>query len=117
VVDHDPDTATLAAHPRVAKITYRVPRDGESGAWRTDPNTPVAVSIRDTLERSSQGQLVEIRTLGGGVPALPFIQILHLPVVGVSLANYDDNQHTNNENLRLGNLWDGISTLSALLEQ
>jgi acetylornithine deacetylase/succinyl-diaminopimelate desuccinylase-like protein len=117
VVDHDPDTATLAAHPRVAKITYRVPRDGESGAWRTDPNIPIVLSVRDTLERTSHGELVEIRTLGGSVPATPFIQILHLPVVGMSLANYDDNQHTNNENLRLGNLWDGIATLSALLGQ
>jgi hypothetical protein len=27
----------------------------------------------------------------------------------------DDNQHTDNENLRLGNLWNGIVTLAALM--
>ena len=37
------------------------------------------------------------------------------PTVGISLANYDDNQHTDNENLRLGNLWSGIATLAAVM--
>ena len=106
VVDHDPDTATLAAHPRVAKITYRVPRDGESGAWRTDPNLPTVLSVRDTLEHSSHGELVEIRTLGGSGPqrlSFRYAPAGCRPVAG----QLDDNQHTNNENLRLGNLWDG----------
>jgi hypothetical protein len=38
-------------------------------------------------------------------------------VVGVSLVNYDDNQHTDNENLHLGNLWDGIQSLAAIMTQ
>jgi acetylornithine deacetylase/succinyl-diaminopimelate desuccinylase-like protein len=33
----------------------------------------------------------------------------------VGIANYDNNQHAANENLRLGNLWDGIDTYGALL--
>jgi hypothetical protein len=58
---------------------------------------------------------VRIRTLGGGVPANPFIDASHVPTVGLSPANFDDNQHTDNENLRLGNLWNGIVTLSAIM--
>jgi acetylornithine deacetylase/succinyl-diaminopimelate desuccinylase-like protein len=30
-------------------------------------------------------------------------------------ANYDDNQHAENENLRLGNLWDGIEVYAGLV--
>jgi len=37
------------------------------------------------------------------------------PVVGVPIANHDNNQHAANENLRLQNLWDGIETCAALL--
>ena len=48
-------------------------------------------------------------------PAGPFITAFQVPTVGVSLANYDDNQHTDNENLRLGHLWKGIDTLAALM--
>jgi acetylornithine deacetylase/succinyl-diaminopimelate desuccinylase-like protein len=36
-------------------------------------------------------------------------------MVGVSIANYDDNQHAMNENLRLGNLWDGIEVYAGLV--
>ena len=45
----------------------------------------------------------------------PFIDAFHVPTIGVSLANYDDNQHTDNENLRLGNLWNGIAALAAIM--
>ena len=34
----------------------------------------------------------------------------------VPIANYDDNHHAANENLRLQNLWDGVETMAALLE-
>ena len=33
----------------------------------------------------------------------------------VGLANYDNNQHAENENIRLQNLWDGIETWAAVL--
>ena len=114
VVDKEPDTETLAAHSRIAKVTTRLGLAG-SGAWRTDPDDPQARFVTDAL-RSRYGKgLVRIRTLGGGVPANPFIDAFHVPTVGVSLANFDDNQHTDNENLRLGNLWNGIVTLATIM--
>jgi len=113
IVDSDPDVATLAAHPRIAKVTMRA--GATSGAWRTDPESAAARLVTDAL-RSRYGQrLVRIRTLGGGVPAAPFIETFQVPTLGVSLANYDDNQHTDNENLRLGNLWNGIAILAAIM--
>jgi acetylornithine deacetylase/succinyl-diaminopimelate desuccinylase-like protein len=36
-------------------------------------------------------------------------------MVGVAIANYDDNQHAMNENLRLQNLWDGIEVYAGLI--
>jgi acetylornithine deacetylase/succinyl-diaminopimelate desuccinylase-like protein len=113
IVDTDPDTATLAAHPRIAKVTTRA--GAASGAWRTDPDDPQARFVTDALQTGLGERLVRIRTLGGSVPANAFIDAYHVPTVGVSLANYDDNQHTDNENLRLGNLWNGISTLAAIM--
>ena len=113
VVDTNPDTATLAAHQRIAKVTVRP--DARTTAWRTDPDHPAARLVTEALRAQWGAALVRIRTLGGGVPAAPFINAYQVPTVGVSLANYDDNQHTDNENLRLGNLWSGISTLAALM--
>jgi acetylornithine deacetylase/succinyl-diaminopimelate desuccinylase-like protein len=40
---------------------------------------------------------------------------LGLPVVGVPIANFDDNQHSANENLRIGNLWRGMEIYASIL--
>jgi acetylornithine deacetylase/succinyl-diaminopimelate desuccinylase-like protein len=44
-----------------------------------------------------------------------FADALNVPIIGVPLANYDNNQHAANENLRLQNLWDGIDIYVGLL--
>ena len=36
------------------------------------------------------------------------------PTITVPIANYDNNQHSANENIRLQNLWDGIEVMAAL---
>ena len=57
---------------------------------------------------------VQIRTLGGTVPIAPFIDALGFPAVLVPTVNFDNNQHEENENLRLTNLFDGIVTVAAV---
>jgi hypothetical protein len=37
-----------------------------------------------------------------------------VPTITVPTVNYDDNQHSKNENLRLGNLWNAIETMAVL---
>ena len=114
IVDKEPDMATLAAHPRIARVTTRA--NATSGAWRTDPSNAATRLVTDALvKKYGADGIVRIRTLGGGVPADPFIVAFQVPTVGVSLANFDDNQHTDDENLRLGNLWNGIATLAAIM--
>ena len=56
-----------------------------------------------------------VPTLGGSGPGYLFTEVLGAPVVTLPLANYDNNQHAANENLRLGNLWDGIEMYAGLL--
>ena len=40
---------------------------------------------------------------------------LRFPAISVPTVNFDNNQHGENENLRLGHFWEAIVTLSALL--
>jgi hypothetical protein len=37
------------------------------------------------------------------------------PVIGLPIANHDDNQHAADETLRLQNLWNGIEMIYACL--
>jgi len=119
IVDEEPNVETLASHPKVAKVTFTSPAlQGFAVPWRTEPDDAQAAFATEALKVTWPGQLIRIRTMGGGFPpAVPFIEAFHKPVIGIALANYDDNQHTNNENLRLGNLYDGIVTLAGLIGQ
>jgi acetylornithine deacetylase/succinyl-diaminopimelate desuccinylase-like protein len=44
-----------------------------------------------------------------------FPEVFGVPVVSLSIANHDDNQHAANENLRLQNLWDGTVAFASVL--
>ena len=39
--------------------------------------------------------------------------MLKVPTIGLSIVNFDNNQHGANENVRMQNLWDGIETMAA----
>jgi len=49
------------------------------------------------------------------VPIAPFIDALGFPAVIVPVVNFDNNQHEENENLRLGHFFDAIVTMAAVL--
>jgi hypothetical protein len=53
--------------------------------------------------------------VGASVPMSTFASALCIPIIGVPVANYDNNQHAANENLRLQNLWEAIDIYAALL--
>jgi len=59
------------------------------------------------VERATGGAVVKLPTLGGSGP-LHYFDALGLPSVGLPIVNYDNNQHGPDENLRLGNFFQGI---------
>jgi acetylornithine deacetylase/succinyl-diaminopimelate desuccinylase-like protein len=112
LVDGEPDDATRAKYPRIARLSS--PGDA-TAAFRTSPSDPQARALVAAIERTSGAPPVQLRTLGGTVPIAPFIEALGFPAVLVPIVNFDNNQHEENENLRLGNLFDGIVTVAAIL--
>ena len=74
---------------------------------------PIAQVVIAAVE-SAHGPVVKLPTLGGSVPLDVIEQALGTHTIAVPIANYDDNQHAANENIRLENLWDGIETMAAL---
>lgn len=112
LVSGDPDDETRAKYPKIARITVS---DTATAAFRTSPLDPQAQTIAWSLERAFGSPPVRIRTLGGTVPIAPFIEALGLPAVLVPIVNFDNNQHEENENLRLGHLFQGIEIIAAVL--
>jgi acetylornithine deacetylase/succinyl-diaminopimelate desuccinylase-like protein len=57
----------------------------------------------------------EPTTPGGTVPITPFIEPLGFPAMSLPTVNFDNNQHGENENLRLGHFFRGVTTIAAVL--
>ena len=106
-----PDKAARLAAPRLLRVQWE---PGYPPA-RTSMDLPVSRSVARVISESLGEPVIELPTLGGSIPMYLFTDVLKTPVVGVPIANHDNNQHSSNENIRLQNLWDGIETYAALL--
>ena len=111
VVDTDPDDATRAKHPRIVKLAMR----DATSAYRTSPMAPLSRQLATAMERTFGASPVQIRTSGATVPVAPFIDAMGFPAISVPIVNFDNNQHSENENLRLGHFFRGILALAAAL--
>jgi acetylornithine deacetylase/succinyl-diaminopimelate desuccinylase-like protein len=112
LINAEPDDEMRARYPRIVRIS----RIESTKAYRTEMTLPESRALIRTLERAWGELPVRQRTMGGTVPIDFFIQALGIPAIGVPVVNFDNNQHSNNENLRLQNLWDAVTTFAAILE-
>jgi acetylornithine deacetylase/succinyl-diaminopimelate desuccinylase-like protein len=111
VVDADPDDATRAGHSDIVRVTA----SHGTEAYRTDPAAPLSKQVADAVGRIHGQPPVLLRTMGGTLPIAPIAKLLEVPVIVVPTVNFDNNQHSDNENLRLGHLFESVKTLAALL--
>ncbi|GLU51329.1 M20/M25/M40 family metallo-hydrolase [Dyadobacter frigoris] len=112
VVDHVPTKQERMAHK---KLVFMSNGGAGSPAFRTEVNSPIGNWLRKSVTENFTEQPVIIRIMGGSVPVVPFIQTLGVPAVIVPMVNMDNNQHSPNENLRIGNLRMGIKTCLSIL--
>ena len=61
-------------------------------------------------------EIVLMPSLGGSLPLFLFEKYLATPTITVPIANHDNNQHAENENIRIQNIWNGIETYVALMK-
>ena len=109
IVRDKPDLATRLAHPRVVRVVWGA---GYPPA-RTPMDDPFARRATATVAAAIGQPPVRMPSLGGSIPMYLFARG-GTPVIGLPIANHDDNQHAANENLRLANLWNGIEVYAAL---
>jgi acetylornithine deacetylase/succinyl-diaminopimelate desuccinylase-like protein len=112
LVRETPDAATRAAHPKVLKIEWE---DGGSRATRSPMDGPAAKALAAAIERTVGYPVIKLPTVGASSGMVEIVDALQAPMIGVSIANFDNNQHAVNENLKLGALWHGIEIYAALL--
>ena len=113
VLDHPPTDAERLQYERIVSMTSEI----SYGAFRSDPNSPPALLARAGMKHLYGHEPILIRTMGGSIPIAPIIAALGVPAASVPTVNIDNNQHSPNENLRLGNFIEGIAILMSVLQQ
>ncbi len=116
LIDGAPTAEMRAQYPKLASLKMGGV-SASSSAVRTDLNAPIGDWLRSGM-RNAWGQApVQIRMMGGTVPTGAAVQALKVPFVIVPMVNADNNQHSKNENMRLGNYFDGVKSLSFILTE
>lgn len=113
IVENDPTDEERMKYPKIVKVktsisyqAFRTPMDSPTGAW-----------LRKAMNRAFGEDPVQIRISGGSIPISPFVDALGIPAVTIPTVNADNNQHSPNENIRLGNYKEGILTIMSVLTQ
>lgn len=111
ILEVEPTDAERAQYPRLLSMGHQV----SYAAFRTDMDSPTGHWLERALTHTFGKTPIKIRTHGGSVPIAPFVQTLNVPAVLVPLVNPDNNQHSPNENLRIGNYFSGVKTCLGIL--
>jgi acetylornithine deacetylase/succinyl-diaminopimelate desuccinylase-like protein len=112
VIDHDPTDDERRQHPKLIKVVK-----GEDGynAQRTPMDLPIAQKVVEAVKSTTSEPVYLLPTSGGSLPLFVFEQYLNAKTITVPIANHDNNQHAENENIRIGNLLSGIETMAGVM--
>ncbi|MGH8242658.1 MAG: M20/M25/M40 family metallo-hydrolase [Steroidobacteraceae bacterium] len=110
IVRETPDAETRRRHARIVKLSWR---PGYAG-FRTSPDLPQVHAVVRAVALATGREPIEIVGVGATVPMFHLSSDGRVPVIGLPIANHDNNQHAANENVRLQNLWDGIAIFAAI---
>lgn len=112
ILDHDPALEERRKYPLLIKV---VAPPGSYNAQRTPMDLPIVSRIRAAVQTTTPDPLVLQPTMGGSLPLYLFEKYLGARTITVPLANHDNNQHAENENLRLVNFWMGIESMASIM--
>jgi acetylornithine deacetylase/succinyl-diaminopimelate desuccinylase-like protein len=111
VTGKDPTPADRRQYAQIAKLVCGSGYNAE----RTSMTLPISQAIVEAVQSACDQPVVTLPTLGSSLPLHILREQLNSPSVIVSVANYDNNQHAENENVRIQNIWDGIEIVAALM--
>jgi acetylornithine deacetylase/succinyl-diaminopimelate desuccinylase-like protein len=115
LIDAAPTDEQRASNDKLAmfklgsvQAAQRVPMDAPVGRW-------AMTALKSATAPTPGADPVSIRMMGGTVPTDVLVDALQLPFLLVPTVNADNNQHTYDENMRMGNFVTGTETIYSLL--
>jgi acetylornithine deacetylase/succinyl-diaminopimelate desuccinylase-like protein len=112
VTEKDPTNEERQKYEKIAKVTSD---KGGYNAQRTPIDLPISQSVIAAVRSAANGPIVVAPTSGGSLPLYLIEKILKAKVITLCIVNHDNNQHSENENVRIQNLWDSLEQLAAIM--
>ncbi len=110
IIHDDPTPDILRNHEKVMKFDWHP----GYGALRTPMDDAMAQRLA-ALMRDVAPDLIMTPNMGGSLPLYLFAEAAEgTPIIILPIANHDNNQHAENENMRIRNLWEGIAAYAAV---
>lgn len=108
VLDREPSLEERIDNPRIVTVV----RGAGYNAERISVAHPLAKQVIGGMARADP---VVVPSTGGSLPLYIFRDVLGAPSVTLSLANHDNNQHAEDENVRVGNIWTAIESVASVM--
>ena len=113
LTENEPTEEERMKYPRIARFRS----DISYGAFQTPFNSELGLWLNKATVKAFGKEPIKIRTGGGSIPISPFVITLGIPAVAVPTVNADNNQHAENENIRVGNYMDAVKTFYYILKE
>ena len=111
VTEKAPTDEERMKYPKIVQITKGV----GNNAQRTAMDWPLAQKIVTAVQQTTKDPVLQIPTLGGSLPVDDLVNVLKAKFLIVPIANSDNNQHAENENIRIKNFRDGIDMIASIM--
>jgi acetylornithine deacetylase/succinyl-diaminopimelate desuccinylase-like protein len=111
VTDKEPGDKERSTYSKIVQVKRGI---GDN-AQRTSMDLPAAKNVLAALQQTTGKPVLQIPTLGGSLPLGILKEGMNASFLIVPIANPDNNQHAENENIRLRNFWEGIDMMAAIM--
>lgn len=111
ILERDPTDEERQTYPKLIKV---VAEQGYN-AQRTPMDLPIAQKIIKAVQSTVSDPVIALPSAGGSLPLIVFEEKLGAKVISIPVVNYDNNQHAENENVRISYLWEGIETMALIM--
>ena len=111
ILDREPTDNERMQYPKLIKLTV-----GHGyNAQRTPMDLPIAQSVIAAVQSTTPNPIILSPSSGGSLPLYVFENVLKANVISVPVVNYDNNQHAENENVKVQYLWEGIDIMASIM--
>jgi len=111
VTEKAPTDEERMKYPKIVQVTKGV----GNNAQRTSMDWPFAQKIVAAVQQTTKDPVLQIPTLGGSLPVDDLVKVLKAKFLIVPIANADNNQHAENENIRIKNFREGIDMIASIM--